>query len=188
MTDDSDGEIAAPVVRATPVTPAAAERSSGSTTAMTYDWRVGTSIWLSVKRNSRTATASGSVGMSGTRISSRFDGMWVKTIVLMSPNRAAIRAADSDDTAASRFAPKKIEPELGRVDAELQVEPVGHQALRDEPATERVDREQDRQLEDDALRAPEPEAPPDAVGRGGRRRRLDRRAQPPEADRPSRSR
>ena len=38
--------MAAPVVRATPVTPAAAERSSGSTTAMTYDWRVGTSIWL----------------------------------------------------------------------------------------------------------------------------------------------
>ena len=36
--------------------------------------------------------------------------MWVKTIVLMSPNRAAIRAADSEDTAASRFAPKKMNP------------------------------------------------------------------------------
>ena len=34
-TDENDGEIAAPVVRATPVTPAAADRSSGSTTAMT---------------------------------------------------------------------------------------------------------------------------------------------------------
>ncbi len=50
--------MAAPVVRATPVTPAAAERSSGSTTAMTYDWRVGTSIWLRLNRRSRTTTAS----------------------------------------------------------------------------------------------------------------------------------
>ena len=71
---------------------------------MTYDWRVGTSIWLRLNRRSRTATASGSVGISGTRMSSTFDGRWVKTIVLISPNRAAIRAADSDDTAASRLA------------------------------------------------------------------------------------
>ena len=48
--------------------------------------------------------------MSGTRISSTFDGRWVKTIVLMSPIRAAIRAADRLETAASRFAPKKISP------------------------------------------------------------------------------
>ena len=33
-----------PVVRAIPVIPAAEERSSGLTTAMVYDWRVGTSI------------------------------------------------------------------------------------------------------------------------------------------------
>ena len=57
-----DGEIAAPTVRAIPVTPAAAERSSASTTAITYDWRVGTSIWLSENRSSKTATASGRVG------------------------------------------------------------------------------------------------------------------------------
>ena len=43
-------------------------------------------------------------------MSRTFDGMWVKTIVLMSPNRAAIRAADSDETAARRFAAKKIAP------------------------------------------------------------------------------
>ena len=110
MTDEIDGEIAAPVVRAMPVTPAAADRSSGSTTAMTYDWRVGTSIWLRLNRSSRTAIASGSVGISGTRISRMFEGRWVKTIVLMRPNRAAIRAADSDDTAARRLAPKKIAP------------------------------------------------------------------------------
>jgi hypothetical protein len=43
-------------------------------------------------------------------MSSTFDGMWVNTIVLISPNRAAIRAADSDETAASRLAAKKIAP------------------------------------------------------------------------------
>src|SRR6185295_6009128 len=104
------GEIDAPVVRAMPVTPAAADRSPGSTTAMTYDWRVGTSIWLRLKRRSRTAIASPRFGMSGTRIRSRFDGRWVKTIVFTSPKRAANRDAESDDTAASRFAAKKIPP------------------------------------------------------------------------------
>src|SRR5215212_938753 len=110
MTDANDGEIAAPVVLAMPVTPAAADRSSGSTTAMTYDWRVGTSIWLRVNRSSSTAIASWRVGISGTMNRSTFDGRWVKTIVLMSPNLAAIRAADRDETAASRFAAKKIAP------------------------------------------------------------------------------
>src|SRR6185295_9755525 len=94
------GEMAAPVVRAMPVTPAAAERSSGSTTAMTYDWRVGTSIWLRLNRSRSTAIARGRFGISGTRISRTLDGRWVKTIVLMSPNLAAIRAADREDTAA----------------------------------------------------------------------------------------
>jgi hypothetical protein len=104
------GEIAAPVVRAIPVTPAAADRSSGSTTAMTYDWRVGTSIWLRLNRRSRTAIASGRLGMIGTRMRSTFDGRCVNTMVFTSPIRAAIRDADSDDTAASMFAPKKIPP------------------------------------------------------------------------------
>ena len=148
--------------------PAAADRSSGSTTAITYDWRVGTSIWLRLKRSSSTAIASGRVGMSGTRISSTFDGRWVKTIVLISPIRAAIRAADSDETAASRLAPKKIAAEDGRLDAELEVEPVGHQALRDEAAAEGVEREQGRQPQHDPLRAAEPEAAADAVAAAAR--------------------
>lgn len=38
------GDREAPVVRAMPVIPEAADRSSGLTTAMVYDWRVGTSI------------------------------------------------------------------------------------------------------------------------------------------------
>src|SRR3954468_3444939 len=110
MTDEIDGEIAAPVVRAIPVTPAAADRSSGSTTAITYDWRVGPSIWLRLNRSSRTSTARGGGGIGGRRISRMFDGRWVNTIVSMRPIRRAIRAADSDDTAASRLAAKKIAP------------------------------------------------------------------------------
>ena len=54
--------------------------------------------------------ASGRVGMSGTKSSRTFDGRCVNTIVLISPIRLAMRAAESDDTAASRFAPKKITP------------------------------------------------------------------------------
>src|SRR6266513_6557603 len=52
------GLMAAPVVRATPVIPAAAERSSARTTAIVYDCLVGTSIWLILKRTRRTKTAS----------------------------------------------------------------------------------------------------------------------------------
>src|SRR5512136_188095 len=74
--------MAAPVVRATPVTPAAADRSSGSTTAMVYDWRVGTSICEMLKRSNKTITASGKVGIKGTRINKMFEGMWVKACVL----------------------------------------------------------------------------------------------------------
>ena len=55
---------------------------------MVYDWRVGTSICEMLKRASSTPIASGSVGISGTSISSTFDGMCVKTIVLISPKRA----------------------------------------------------------------------------------------------------
>src|SRR5256885_16329238 len=94
MTDEIDGEIAAPVVRAIPVTPAAADRSSGSTTAITYDWRVGTSIWLRLNRRSRTVIARARFGINGTRIRKTFEGRWVKTIVLTRPNRAAIRDAE----------------------------------------------------------------------------------------------
>ena len=99
----------------------------------------------------------------------------MKTIVLIRPIRAAIRAADSDETAASRFAPKKIAPRTAGSTPNCDVEPVGHQALRDEPAAERVDGEEDRQAQDDALRATEPEAPPDAVVAPVARRGLDRR-------------
>ena len=100
------------MVRAMPVTPAAAERSSGSTTAIVYDCRVGTSICEMENRTSSTAIASDSVGMSGTSTRSTFEGRCVATIVFTSPMRRAIHAADSAETPASRFAPKKIAPSV----------------------------------------------------------------------------
>ena len=96
-------------------------------------------------------------------MSSTFDGRWVKTIVLMSPIRAAMRAADSDDTAASRLAAKKIAPSVAGPTPNRDREPEGHQGLRDEPAGEGVEREQGRQPGDDPARATEAEPAADAV-------------------------
>ena len=56
--------------------------------------------------------ASGSVGISGTRISSTFDGRCVATIVLIRPKRAASRDASSAETPARMFAQKKIAPSV----------------------------------------------------------------------------
>ena len=78
-----EGEMAAPTERAMVVTPEAAERSSGDTTAMVYDWRVGTSICEMLKRSSSSSTAKGRVGINGTRISRTFEGMCVKQHMLM---------------------------------------------------------------------------------------------------------
>ena len=72
----SDGESAAPTDRAMLVTPEAADLSSGATTAMVYDWRAGTSIWEMLKRARSTPIANGRLGMSGTSISNRLEGMW----------------------------------------------------------------------------------------------------------------
>src|SRR5512135_1660415 len=80
-----DGASAAPTDRAILVTPEAAERSSGATTAIVYDCRVGTSIWEMLNRRSNRVIASGSVGISGTSISSTLEGTCVKTIVLIRP-------------------------------------------------------------------------------------------------------
>src|SRR5262249_5713983 len=106
----SVGDRAAPVVRATPVTPAAADRSSGSTTAAVYDWRAGTSICEMGKRSSNTATPHGRGGISGTRIRSRVDGTRGKTNVRRRRERRASAPAARADTAASRLAAKKIPP------------------------------------------------------------------------------
>ena len=89
----SAGLAAAARLRGTDVTLAAAGRSSGATTAMTYEVRVGTSIWESALRTSNSAIASGRFGAKGTSARHRLAGRCVNTIVLMSPIRSAIQAA-----------------------------------------------------------------------------------------------
>src|SRR3954453_16036196 len=104
-TPTNNGAKAAPVVRATQVMPVVADRSSGRTTAIVYDWRVGTSIWLILNRRKSTRTAEESVGISGTRIRRIFDGRWVNTIVFMRPNREASGEAQKALGPGAIFAP-----------------------------------------------------------------------------------
>ena len=106
----SAGEMDAPTERAMAVMPEAAERSSGATTAIVYDWRVGTSIWEMLKRRRSIPIARGKVGINGTRINKMFEGICVKTIVLIKPNRLASRTASNAEIPARMFAPKKILP------------------------------------------------------------------------------
>src|SRR5258708_7004157 len=106
------GAKAAPVVRATPTMPAAADRSCGGTTAIVYDWRVGTSIWLILNRRNNTEIANDSVGIRGIRMRRTFDGKCVKTIVLTRPKRDARPDARSAETPEIKFAMKKIRPRL----------------------------------------------------------------------------
>src|SRR5712692_1758704 len=87
------GAMAAPVVRATPVIPAAEDRSSARTMAMVYDCLVGTSIWLILKRSRSSRIARERFGISGTRMSRMLDGRCVYTIVLTKPNLDANRDA-----------------------------------------------------------------------------------------------
>src|SRR5213080_2096992 len=87
------------MLRGTDVTLAAAARSSGATTAITYELRVGTSIWDSALRASSSPIATGRSGANGTNASSTFDGRWVNTIVLIRPMRSAIGTAIRYDTA-----------------------------------------------------------------------------------------
>src|ERR1700687_2276022 len=106
------GLIAAPMVLATPVIPAAADRSSGLTTAIVYDCLVGTSIWLMLKRARRTITASGRFGISGTSSSKMLEGKWVSTIVRIRPNRAASREARSAEIPDKILDQKEIAPSV----------------------------------------------------------------------------
>ena len=57
-TPATDGPIAHAAFRVTLVTPLANVRSPGFTTAMTYDWRVGTSISTSASRARNSTAAS----------------------------------------------------------------------------------------------------------------------------------
>src|SRR5436305_11924358 len=87
------GLIAEARLRGTAVTLAAAGRSGGVTTAMTYEVRVGTSICDSADRNSSRPSAMVRFGANGARIRNTLDGMCVNTMVLTRPQRPAIQTA-----------------------------------------------------------------------------------------------
>src|SRR5216683_2634541 len=104
------GARAAARLRGTFVTLAAAARSSGGTTAITYDWRAGTSICDSDDRNSRKTSVSLALGIMAASIRKALDGRCVYTIVLIRPIRAA-RATDTNcDNDPRRPAAKKKTP------------------------------------------------------------------------------
>src|SRR5580765_7385688 len=109
------GASAAPIDRAIAVTPEAAARSSGATTATVYDWRVGTSIWEIEERIRYIAMASGKLGIQGTVISSRLDGRCVNTMVCTRPIRAARLLASNAEPAASTLAAKNSVPSVAGV-------------------------------------------------------------------------
>ena len=74
---------------------------------------------------------------------------------------------DEAGQAGERVRPEEDRAKHRRLHFPAQPEPQGHDALDDEPATERVEREQCRELGDDASRPMEPEPPPHGhVGRG----------------------
>src|SRR5689334_7122164 len=85
MTPESAGLSDDARLRGTAVTLAAAGRSGGVTTAMTYELRVGTSICDSADRTKSKASAIVRSGDSAARIRQMLEGMCVNTIVLTRP-------------------------------------------------------------------------------------------------------
>ena len=81
-------------------------------------------------------------------MSSTFDGRCVKIIVFTSPMRRASQPAASAETPGQEVGEQEDRAEHRRVEAEPDVEPVGDEALDDEPAAEGVEGEEERQLED----------------------------------------
>src|SRR6266498_1969950 len=87
--------------RAVLVAAAAAVRSADGTRAITYAWRVGTSICARQMRARGSPPATCRLRASGTAASSRLDGRWVNTIVRSSPTLAAIGGAARNETACN---------------------------------------------------------------------------------------
>src|SRR5262245_48380633 len=80
-------------LRGTAVTLAAAGRSAGVTTAITYEVLVGTSICDSAARINSSISTAVKLGRNAARIRQMLDGIWVKTIVFTRPNFLERRAA-----------------------------------------------------------------------------------------------
>src|SRR5437868_13038567 len=96
-------------LRGTAVMLAAAGRSSGVTTAITYDVRVGTSICDSALRTSSSVITRVRLGRKGMAIRQRLAGRWVNTMVLTRPKRRATRTAAKYEIAVRMLVQKKIE-------------------------------------------------------------------------------
>ena len=87
---------------------AAAARSDGDTTAMTYELRVGTSICDNALRISSSAITQVKSGISGINTRITLEGRCVKTMVLISPKRLAMRTASRYENAVKTPVQKKI--------------------------------------------------------------------------------
>ena len=104
------GLIAVARLFGTAVMLAAAGRSAGVTTAITYEVRAGTSICASALRINRHAIARSRFGMNGARIRKTLAGRCVNTIVLIRPMRFARIGANNWENAESNPLQKKIVP------------------------------------------------------------------------------
>src|SRR3954447_16267698 len=93
------GGRAAARLRGTLVTLAAAARSRGETTAITYELRSGASIADSRLRATRHTIARARLGINAAATSSTWAGMWLNTIVRINPSRLATRAATNAENA-----------------------------------------------------------------------------------------
>src|SRR6266852_5937637 len=91
-TPASDGPTAHATLRLTFVTLLASVRSPGRTIAITYDWRVGTSISTNASRARNSVAATVALAAAGAAIRKRLDGRCVSTIVFTRPIRLAIHA------------------------------------------------------------------------------------------------
>ena len=87
------GPIAAARLRGTAVMLAAAGRSGGVTTAITYEVRVGTSICDSAERSTKALAPHTDCGENAAKIRNTLEGICVNTMVLTRPMRLAIQAA-----------------------------------------------------------------------------------------------
>src|ERR1700694_433261 len=87
---------------------AGAARSEGDATSMTYELRVGTSICDTALRTSSSTITQPKSGISGMSTSSTLEGRCVNTMVLINPNRLAMRTASRYENAVNTPVQKKI--------------------------------------------------------------------------------
>ena len=175
-----DGATAAPAVLAIEVTPAAADRSSGSTTARMYDWRAGTSILLRLKWTSRTRAARGSVGMNGRQSRTTFDGQVGEDHRPDEPDPRRQARRDERRQAGQDIGREEDQAEDRGLGAEAEREPVGDEALGHQASGEGVDAHEAREAEHGSPGSMEAETAGPRRPRG--RRDLDGRREPPERD------